>query len=38
MILWSGKSKDYNFKELLKVWIIMTRPIERLEAGDFSRN
>ena len=36
MLVWSGKGKDYSWKELLKVWIIMTRPIEQLESGDFN--
>ena len=36
MLVWSGKAGEYNFKELLKVWLIMTRPIEQLESGDFN--
>ena len=36
MLVWSGKAEDYSFKELLKVWLEETRPIEQLESGDFN--
>jgi len=29
---------DYEIKKLLRVWLIMTRPIEQLEPGDFEKN
>ena len=37
MIFFNGKAKDLNFKELWLSWNF-GRPIEPLEAIDFSRN
>jgi len=38
MILYSGKAKDYSYKILLANYLKYTRPIERLEPVDFSKN
>ena len=39
MIVYSGKAKDYSWKVLqVKVWLTMTRKVEKLEPVDFSKN
>lgn len=39
MILYNGKAKDYSFKQLLyNVYWVLSRPIEKLEPEDFSKN
>jgi len=39
MILYNGKAKDYSFKQLLyNVYWLLSRPIEKLEPEDFSKN
>lgn len=39
MLIYAGKAKDYSFKALLyRVFWTLARPIEPLEAVDFSKN
>jgi len=38
MLLYTGKAKDLTYKMLLRNWVKQTRPLERLEAADFSKN
>jgi len=39
MILFSGKAKDLTYKMLLWIaYFLLTRPIEKLEPEDFSKN
>jgi len=38
MILYNGKAKDYTYQLLLLAALRLTRPIEKLELCDFSKN
>lgn len=38
MIIYNGKNKDFTAQAILAAWLAKTRPIEPLEAVDFSKN
>lgn len=38
MLIYKGKAKYFTLETITKAWLKLTRPIERLEAGDFSKN
>ncbi len=38
MILYNGKAKDYSYQLLILAALKATRPIEKLEPCDFSKN
>ncbi len=37
-VIYHGKAKDFSWELTTRVWLTMTRPIEKLEAVDFSKN
>ncbi len=38
MIIYIGKARGLTFREIWLAWVKFSRPIEKLEAVDFSRN